>query len=98
MRYHVVLATELGRRSGMLTLEREQDRLDGRLTLLGVETAVTGTVNADGACELNGCLLTPLGRRSFSACGAYQEEDGLCLTVHEGERIYSLCGTVVREK
>ena len=98
MRYHVVLATALGKRYGMLTLEREQDRLDGQLTLLGMETAVTGKVNADGTCELNGCLLTPLGKRSFSASGAYQEEDGLCLTVHEGGRIYSLYGTVVREK
>ena len=97
MQYQVVLCTELGSRNGMLNLERKQDALTGQLTILGVETAVSGSVSSEGNCELRGHLITPVSNHPFYADGSYQEDQGIRLTVHD-DRIYSLYGTPVHEK
>ena len=93
MQYHVVLCTELGNRSGVLQLERKQDNLTGQLSILGTQTAVVGQVKPDGSCELRGHLITPVNDCPFCADGSYGEEQGLCLTVRAGDRIYKLYGT-----
>ena len=60
--YAVSLKTPLGKKSGTLTAELKDGRVEGYLMLQGSCETVTGTVDPAGHCALEGSY-TALGRK-----------------------------------
>lgn len=96
--YDVVLHTLIGKRRGTLTAEILDGTLQGELYLLNHSERLTGSIAADGSCELAGVLHTLSKQIPFTASGQICRES-LKLTLHDGKNTYRLTGiTATKEK
>ena len=96
IRYHVVLESPLGERSGILTLRGSGDAVTGTLSLLGVDNPVTG------AWEGASLVLRHVLRTGLSAleCSTRLDEEngGLRGIVRSGGVQRPLRGTRLEEE
>lgn len=96
IRYHVVLESPLGERSGILTLRGSGDAVTGTLSLLGVDNPVTG------AWEGASLVLRHVLRTGLSAleCSTRLDEEngGLRGIVRSGGVQMPLRGTRLEEE
>lgn len=89
--YDITMKTPLGDRHGQLSLDCENRRCHGTMTLLGTKTGLRGTLDETGRCELQGELRTLLRSLPYAASGALQS-DRLTLTLVAGGRSYPIHG------
>lgn len=95
-RYHVVLESPLGERSGTLTLRGSGDAVTGTLSLLGVDNPVAGAWEG-ASLVLRHVLRTGLSKLECST-RLYEEDGGLRGTVHSGGVRMPLRGTRLEEE
>ena len=95
--FDVILHTAIGKRIGSVSIEIIEDMIRGELRILNHTEHLTGTVDQNGNCSLNGFLHTLSREIPFIATGNISE-DTLKLTLKGEENTYYMTGLAVRKE
>ena len=95
--YDVILHTVIGKRIGTISIEVMENIVCGELKILNHTEALSGSVDADGNCRLNGFLHTLSREIPFIAVGNISES-GLKLTLQGDQNTYYMTGLAVKKE
>lgn len=95
--YKVVLESQLGPREGSLRLAEQEGKLQGVLTLLGFENAVSGECTGEGAFHLCHHLRTLVSDLVCDSEFAL-EENRISGTLHYGRNVMRWHGEKISEE
>lgn len=91
--YDILLNTPLGKKSGELSVNMENGKLLGFLSLLGHTEPIEGTIDKNGNCLFQGKVVTLLNTICFMADGIIKD-DVLSLKIKSDSSIYEMKGTL----
>lgn len=91
MRYRVTLDTQLGKRCGVMLIERLDSSVSAKLQAFGRESFFRGVVDENGCYRLRGNLLTLM--RSYPTEASGSVCNGILrFMTHGGSGVYSISG------
>ena len=95
--YKVFMSTPLGKKSGILTVDRSGSALSGWLDILEHKQPFEGTIDAAGNCRIKGTFITLLRTVTYIATGEMTESN-VQLKVQGERNIFELSGVPYKEK
>ena len=93
--YDIVLQTPLGEKKGIVSLDINNARVCGCLSILGKENAFTGDIDINGRCNLNGYIETIVSTFQYTAEG-YINNEIINLTLYGRQEVFHISGTASR--
>lgn len=72
--YEIVLSTPIGDRKGVLSIKIDNDRLEGVLSVLEQNNDVSGRINTEGICFMEGGIKTIVQTIPFQAEGELNDQ------------------------
>ena len=95
--YDVILHTAIGKRVGTVSVEIIEEMIRGELKILNHTETLSGSVDAQGNCLLEGILHTLSREIPFVATGNISE-GSLRLTLKGKENTYYMTGLAVKKE
>lgn len=89
--YRITLQTPIGERYGRMSVNREDRRVEGLLSVLKKGAPFYGTVSENGTCRIWGELISLMQTIAYEGTGQIGE-DFLHLTLKSGQNQFELFG------
>lgn len=95
--YKIFMHTHLGKKPGMMTINRNGNMLNGYLNILQHEEPFEGTIDQTGAAKLTGTYVTLMRTVPFVAVGKISGS-AVHLQVQSERNVFELSGTACPKK
>ena len=95
--YSITMKTPVGVRHGKINIFIKDDRINGTLDMLARSEPLSGTVEKDGSCRINGYLTTLIRNVRYTAVGKITE-DSIELSMKGERNIFKITGIADKEE